>query len=156
MGDAEDIMEMGKKLNFNPLEQKKYKTHIETIRFNTDKATAWRRMNYLWQFFFFGGLFIAAIIMFLTAISKYDIPFSNTAMDISLFIEQFFIGTLGFMTVLAFPLMMWSGVVRSKWEGKLTRSTSYALSFMENIEHRQYLEQCAQVNPLPVRTPKRK
>ena len=57
MGDAEDIMEMGKKLNFNPLEQKKYKTHIETIRFNTDKATAWRRMNYLWQFFFFGGIF---------------------------------------------------------------------------------------------------
>ena len=30
--------------------------------------------------------------------------------------------------------------MRGKWEGKLTRSVAYALSFMENIEHRQYLE----------------
>ncbi|MCK5559648.1 MAG: hypothetical protein KAJ51_03605, partial [Thermoplasmata archaeon] len=48
----------------------------------------------------------------------------------------------------SFPLMMWSGIKRGKWEGKLTRSTAYALSFLENIEHRQYLEQKQQVRPL--------
>jgi hypothetical protein len=45
------------------------------------------------------------------------------------------------MTVIAFPLMMWTGITRGKWEGKLTRSSAYALSFLENIEHRQFLEE---------------
>jgi hypothetical protein len=147
MADLEEVMEMGKKVTFNPKEQKKYKVHIDKIRYNQQKAAAWRRMNYLWQLFFFGGLFVAAMVMLFAAISKYDVPYSTTALDISLWIEAFLGGPLYFMTVLAFPLMMWTGVIRSKWEGALTRSTAYALSFMENIEHRMYLEEKLQVRP---------
>ena len=46
MGDVDELTEMGKKLNFNPLEQKKYKTHIETIKDNSQKAKAWRIINF--------------------------------------------------------------------------------------------------------------
>ena len=156
MGDAEELMDMGKKLNFNPLEQKKYKTHIETIRFNTEKANAWRRMNYLWQLIFFGTLFIEALAILFINLSKAGYFDEDLAKTISTFIRSWFFLLFGFLMPFSFPLMMWTGVVRSKWEGKLTRSVAYALSFMENIEHRQYLEQRAQVNPLPVRTPKLK
>jgi len=148
MGDAEEVMEMAKKLDMNPLEQKKYKTHLATIKYNQQKAKAWRGINYIWQFFFFGGLFIAAVVMLTEAIYEWNVAYSDVALDISKFIEKFFISTLGFMTVIAFPLMMWTGVIRGKWEGKLTRSVAYALSFMENIEHRQYLEEKEKVRPL--------
>ena len=148
MGDSEEVMEFGKRLNMNPNEQKKYKVHLTTIRYNEQKVKAWKYMNYLWQFFFFGGLFIGAIVMLTTAIYEWDVAYSDFAYDMSKFIEKFFLGTLGFMTVIAFPLMMWTGVVRGKWEGKLTRSAAYALSFLENIEHRQYLEEKKEVRML--------
>jgi len=141
MGDSDEVMAFGKKLHMNPLEQKKYKYHLETIKINERQVAKWKAMNYVWQFFFFGGLFIGAIVMLTEAIYNWNIAYSEQALDISFFIRDFFFGTFGFMTVLAFPFMMWSGVKRGKWEGKLTRSSAYALSFLENIEHRQYLEE---------------
>ena len=48
----------------------------------------------------------------------------------------------------SFPLKMWMGVVRGKWDGKLTRSAAYALSCLENIEHQQFLEEKQQVRVL--------
>ena len=42
MGDLEEVMEMGRKLNMNTLERKKYKAHIENIRYNQQKSKAWK------------------------------------------------------------------------------------------------------------------
>ena len=140
MGDSEEVIAFGKKLNMNAREQVKYKYHIQTIRINEIQCKKWKTMNYIWQFFFFGGLFIAAIVFMFQTISLYNIPYSDIALDISEQVNSYFGGPLYSMTVIAFPLMMWSGIVRSKWDGKLTRSTAYALSFLENIEHRQFLE----------------
>ncbi|WP_455392117.1 hypothetical protein [[Eubacterium] cellulosolvens] len=156
MGDSDEVMEMGKKLNMNPLEQKKYKTHIQTIRYNEQKAKAWKMNNYLWQMVFFGALFIDAMVVLVGHLShiKYiDTSYGDMAVN---FISSWFGLLFWFLMPFSFPLMMWTGVVRGKWEGKLTRSTAYALSFLENIEHRQYLEEMAQVRPLQVRAPKRK
>ena len=87
MGDAEELMAMAKKLNMNPLEQKKYKTHLETIKYNAAKARAWKSMNYIWQFFFFGGLFIGAVVMLTEAIYNWNVAYSDVAFDVSKFID---------------------------------------------------------------------
>lgn len=154
MGDVEELKEMGKKLDFNPLEQKKYKSHIETIRYNTEKAKAWRTMNYLWQMVFFGALFLDAMVVLVGHLSHIDYIDTSYGDMVVQFISSWFGILFWFLMPFSFPLMMWTGIVRGKWEGKLTRSVAYALSFMENIEHRQYLEEKAQVKPLQVRTPK--
>ncbi len=145
MGDSDEVMAFGRRLNFNPLEQNKYKTHIQTIRYNEQKAAAWRRMNYLWQLVFFGTLFIEAIAILFLHVSDAGYLEEEQAKFISTFIRSWFFILFGFLMPFSFPLMMWTGVTRSKWEGKLTRSTAYALSFLENIEHRQYLEQRMEV-----------
>jgi hypothetical protein len=156
MGDVEELKEMGKKLDFNPLEQKKYKSHLETIRYNTEKAKAWRTMNYLWQMVFFGALFLDAMVVLVGHLSHIDYIDTSYGDMVVQFISSWFGILFWFLMPFSFPLMMWTGIVRGKWEGKLTRSVAYALSFMENIEHRQYLEEKAQVTPLQVRTPKQK
>jgi hypothetical protein len=145
MGDSDEVMAFGRRLHFNPMEQQKYKTHIQTIRYNEQKAAAWRRMNYLWQLVFFGTLFIEAIAILFLHVAEAGYLEEDLAEFISTFIRSWFFILFGFLMPFSFPLMMWTGVVRSKWEGKLTRSTAYALSFLENIEHRQYLEEKMEV-----------
>jgi hypothetical protein len=154
MGDVEDLMEMGKKLSMNSLEQKKYKIHLDKIRYNTEKAKAWRRMNLLWQLVFFGSLFLIAFSTLFEQLADVNVISDKLGEDIVKFINNYFYLLFGFLIPFSFPLMMWTGVVRGKWEGKVTRSVAYALSFMENIEHRTFLEEEAKVRPLAqVKTP---
>lgn len=148
MGDSEEVMEFGKKLNMNPMEQKKYKYHIETIKINERQTKKWKAMNYFWQMIFFGTLFIEAIAILFLHVSDAGYFDEEQAKSISTFIRSWFFLLFGFLMPFSFPFMMWSGVVRGKWEGKLTRSAAYALSFLENIEHRQFLEEKQKVRPL--------
>ena len=148
MGDSEEVMEFGKKLNMNPMEQKKYKFHLDTIRFNESQTAKWKTMNYFWQMIFFGTLFIEAIAILFLHVHDAGYLEKELAETISSFIRSWFFLLFGFLMPFSFPFMMWSGVVRGKWEGKLTRSAAYALSFMENIEHRQFLEEKEKVRPL--------
>ena len=46
---------------------------------------------------------------------------------------------VGILGPFSFFIMMYTGIVRGKWEGKLTRATAFALSFLSNIEHREYM-----------------
>ena len=148
MGDSEEVMEFGKRLNMNAQEQKKYKVHITTIRFNEQKVKAWKRMNYFWQLIFFGTLFIEAIAILFIHMHSAGYLEEELANDIAGFIRSWFFLLFGFLMPFSFPLMMWSGIVRGKWEGKLTRSAAYCLSFLENIEHRQYLDEKKEVRVL--------
>ena len=148
MGDVEDVMDIAKKLNMNPLEQKKYKIHLETIRYNSQKAHAWKWNNYLWQLVFFGSLFIIAFSTLFEQLAEVNMISDKLGNFIVDFIDHYFYLLFGFLIPFSFPLMMWTGIVRGKWDGKLTRSTAYCLSFLENIEHRQYLEDKAKVRPL--------
>ncbi len=148
MGDSDEVIAFGKRLNMNPNEQKKYKYHITTIRYNEQKAKAWRFNNIFWQIFFFGNLFIIAFGEFFRIMGRWDIMGLDYAESITIFIFDYFLTIFSSLIIISFPLMMWTGVVRSKWEGKLTRSTAYALSFLENIEHRQYLEEKQEVRVL--------
>ena len=141
MGDSDEVMEFGKKLDMNPMEQKKYKTHIQTIRYNEQKVKAWKTMNYLWQLIFFGTLFIIAFSELFKNLADFNIISDSFGKTITDFIDKWFGILFGFLIPFSFPLMIWTGVIRGKWEGKLTRSAAYALSFLENIEHRQYLEE---------------
>jgi len=145
MGDSDEVMAFGKKLHMNELEQAKYKTHVQTIRYNEQKAKAWRTMNYLWQLVFFGTLFIEAIAILFLHIADAGYLSKELGDDISTFIRSWFFLLFGFLMPFSFPLMMWTGIVRGKWEGKLTRSSAYALSFLENIEHRQFLERSRKI-----------
>jgi hypothetical protein len=147
MGDLEEVMALGKKVTFNPLEQKKYKTHLDNIRYNQQKAKAWKTNNILWQLIFFGTLFIGAMARLVLLMGDFDIMGVEYANDVSAFIDEYFTLLFSFFMPFSFPLMMWTGYIRGKWEGALTRSTAYALSFMENIEHRMYLEEKYQVRP---------
>ena len=141
MGDVDEVMDIAKKLDMNPNEQKKYKVHLDTIKYNAQKTSAWKANNYLWQVIFFGTLFIGAMIKlveYLEYVKYIDTKYAEFVVG---FISSWFGVAFWIFVPFAFPLMMWSGIVRGKWEGKLTRSTAYALSFLENIEHRQYLEE---------------
>ena len=60
----------------------------------------------------------------------------NSVIDLTSDITIWFGVASGF----AFFLMIWTGIVRSKWEGKLTRATAYCLSFLSNIEHREFMK----------------
>ncbi len=141
MGDSDEVMAFGKRLHMNPMEQKKYKNHIQTIRFNEGKTKAWKIMNYFWQILFFSSVFILAFEELFINLAEMNIINTSLGVDAVNFINNWFGRIFWFFIPISFPLMMWSGVVRSKWDGKLTRSTAYALSFLENIEHRQYLEE---------------
>jgi hypothetical protein len=158
MGDLEEVMAIGKKLNMNPLEQSKYKVHIDKIRYNEQKAKGWKTINFFWQMIFFGTLFIEAIAILFLHIADAGYLEKDMGDTISTFIRSWFFLLFGFLMPFSFPLMMWTGVVRGRWEmwtgvvrgrweGALTRSTAYALSFLENIEHRMYLEEKLQVRP---------
>ena len=148
MGDLEEVMDMGKKLNMNMLERKKYKAHIDNIRYNQEKAAGWRRMNYLWQLIFFGTLFIEALAVLFLHLHTAGYLEKDFAEGIADFIKSWFFLLFGFLMPFSFPLMMWTGATRGKWEGALTRTTAYALSFLENIEHRIYLEEKLNVRPM--------
>ena len=148
MGDSEEVMEFGKRLNMNANEQKKYKVHITTIRYNEQKVRGWKIMNYFWQLVFFGSLFIIAIATLFDNLAEFNIITESLGKTITEFINKWFGLLFGFLIPFSFPLMMWTGIVRGKWEGKLTRSAAYALSFLENIEHRQYLEEKKEVRAL--------
>ena len=148
MGDAEEVMEMAKKLDMNPLEQKKYKHHLEIIRINQTQTKKWKTMNYFWQLLFFGSVFIMGFRDLFLNLANMKVIDVTMGLNIVEFIEVWFGRLFWFLLPISFPLMMWSGIVRSKWDGKLTRSTAYCLSFLENIEHRQFLEEKKKVLPL--------
>lgn len=155
MGDSDEVMEMAKKLHMNPMEQKKYKYHIQTIRYNEGKTKGWKANNYMWQIVFFGVLFIEAMIQLVEYLEYVNYIDTSYAEFVVNFISSWFGIAFWIFMPFSFPLMMWTGIIRGKWEGKLTRSTAYALSFLENIEHRQYLEEKYVAQPLQMRKPKK-
>ena len=46
MGDLDEVMELGKKLNFNPMEQKKYKVHLDNIRYIDEELAIKETMRF--------------------------------------------------------------------------------------------------------------
>ena len=83
----------------NKSEQIKYRYHITTIRFNEQKASAWKKMYYVWQVFFFGGLFIGAVLLFAKSLDTVGMIGAEYALDITKFIEGYFYSYFGFLTI---------------------------------------------------------
>ena len=124
----------------NAREKIKYEFHIADIKKYSIKAKFWLMLNAFWQMVFFGTLFIGAMVAFVGIMGRIGMIGTGTAGRTVKFIEIYFYLAFGILMPFSFPLMMWSGMVKGKWDGKLTRASAYALSFLENIEHREYLE----------------
>ena len=75
-------------------------------------------MNYFWQFIFFFSVFILAFVSLFETLAVNGIIEESQGEDIVEFINTWFTMLFGVLIPFAFPLMMWSGIVRGKWEGK--------------------------------------
>ena len=69
--------------------------------------------------------FVPSMVSFFTSIDKIISPMN------------IFVAIVG---PISFFLMIYTGIVRRKWEGKLTRTSAYALAFLSNIEHREFMQ----------------
>ena len=137
MGDFEDVEAIAENLEMNARETDRYEIHKEDIKKYAIKANFWSFWNITWQIIFFWGLVVIAI----DAGQKYvsNSPGLNTLFEGMSYVTNPMAVVVGIIGPFSFFVMIYTGIVRSKWEGKLTRSTAYALSFLSNIEHREYL-----------------
>jgi hypothetical protein len=139
MSDVKDVQDIAEKLDMNPREAARFELHLEDIKKFTIRARFWRIINSICQVVFFWN--IVALAMELA--QKYSTesipslePFFTGLTDITTPITFYF--TLA--SAFAFFFMIWTGIIRQKWEGKLTRATAYCLSFLSNIEHREFVK----------------
>jgi hypothetical protein len=153
LSDIDEVEEIASKLEMNPRESARYDEHLEEIRKNSKKVKFWKFWNFLWQVIFFWGLVVIAI----EAGQRYSEQFVPSVspvfnyMNYVTFPMSLVVGVLG---PFSFFLMIWTGIVRSKWEGKLTRATAYTLSFLSNIEHRGFMDLDKQIAGLKKETEK--
>ena len=139
MGDFEDVEAIAENLEMNEREKARYELHKEDIRKYSIRANFWRFWNIIFQVIFFWNIVALALELA-------EVYSGNTVPSINPFFEGLNSLTagvtfwFGIFSAFAFFLMIYTGIVRSKWEGKLTRSTAYALSFLSNIEHREFME----------------
>lgn len=138
MGDFEDVEEIAANLVMNEREKARYELHKERIHKFAIRAKFWRFWNIVWQIIFFWGLVVIAIDAGKHYASLYA-PSLNSFFDIISYATSPMSLVVGILGPFSFFLMIYTGIVRSKWEGKLTRATAYALSFLSNIEHREYV-----------------
>ena len=139
MGDFEDVEAIAENLEMNEREAARYELHKEGIKKYSIRANFWRFWNIIFQVIFFWNIVALALELA-------EVYSGNTVPSINPFFEGLNSLTagvtfwFGIFSAFAFFLMIYTGIVRGKWEGKLTRSTAYALSFLSNIEHREYME----------------
>ncbi len=147
MSDIEDIEKIADKLEMNPREKARYDLHLEEVTSYSKKVTFWRFWNFIWQVIFFWGVVVIAI----DAGQRYSSQFLSSispvfdSMNYVTFPMAIVVGILG---PFSFFLMIWTGIVRGKWEGKLTRTSAYTLSFLSNIEHREFMALDKQIDTL--------
>ncbi len=139
MGDVEDVQEIADSLDMNAREKARYDQHLVDIKSYQKRARFWRIINSICQIIFFWNIVAMALELAQTyatdSIPSLG-PFFTSLNDVTAPISFYF----GIASAFAFFLMIWTGIVRSKWEGKLTRSTAYCLSFLSNIEHREFMK----------------
>ena len=137
MGDIEDVSAIAENLELNAREQVRFDLHLENIKEYNKKADFWVMLNIIWQIIFFWGLvvlalntgklyseeFVPSMVSFFTQVDKIISPMN------------IFVAIVG---PISFFLMIYTGILRRKWEGKLTRASAYALAFLANIEHREF------------------
>ena len=160
MGDSEDIIAMAEQFKMNNFETERYEKHIEDIKSLEKRVAFWRLWNIVFQIIFFWNI-VALALELAETYSAESIPSAST----------FFVSLnnltgpitfwFGIISAFAFFLMIWTGLIRGKWEGKLTRASAYALAFISNIEHRDYDDRLAlrrqqlQLRPIRKTTPTR-
>ena len=139
MGDFEDVEAIAEKLEMNSREAARYELHKEGIKKYSIRANFWRFWNIIFQVIFFWNIVALALELA-------EVYSGNTVPSINPFFEG--VNSLtagvtfwfGIFSAFAFFLMIYTGIVRGKWEGKLTRASAYCLSFLSNIEHREFME----------------
>jgi signal transduction histidine kinase len=139
MSDYSDVQEIAETLDMNPREKARFDLHLEDIKKYQRRARFWRIINSICQIIFFWNIVALALEVAQVYATEHIPsvgPYFTTLNDV--------IGPISiiFWTVSAFAFffMIWTGIIRQKWEGKLTRATAYCLSFLSNIEHREYLK----------------
>ncbi|MCK5024237.1 MAG: hypothetical protein KAR56_01315 [Thermoplasmata archaeon] len=147
MGDFEDVEAIAENLEMNEREKARYELHKEDIKRYAIKANFWAFWNITWQIIFFWGLVVIAIDAGQRYANDY-VPTLNLFFGGMSYITAPMAIVIGILGPFSFFVMIYTGIVRSKWEGKLTRATAYALSFLSNIEHREFmvLEEKKRVN----------
>lgn len=139
MSDVSDVEDIASGLDMNIRELARYELHLEDIKRIQKRVIFWRIINSICQIVFFWN-----IVAFAFQVARdYSAPhapavssFLSSVIDLTSNITIWFGVASGF----AFFFMIWTGIVRSKWEGKLTRATAYCLSFLSNIEHREFMK----------------
>ena len=138
MGDFEDVEAIAENLVMNERESARYDLHIEGVKKYSLKVNFWRFWNITWQVIFFWGLVVIAIDAGERYANSY-VPSMDSFFGGMSYVTAPMAIVIGILGPFSFFIMMYTGIVRSKWEGKLTRSTAYCLSFLSNIEHREYM-----------------
>jgi len=139
MGDFEDVEAIAENLVMNDREQARYELHKEDIKKFSIRVNFWKFWNIIFQVIFFWNIVALALELV-------EVYAGNTVPSIHPYFEGLNSLTagvtfwFGIVSAFAFFLMIYTGIVRGKWEGKLTRASAYALSFLSNIEHREYME----------------
>ncbi len=139
MSDVSDVEEIAEPLEMNAREKARYELHLEDIRSFQNRTRFWRIINSICQMIFFWNIVAMALELaqrYATESIPSLSPFFTSLYEVTGPITFYF----GIASAFAFFLMIWTGIVRSKWEGKLTRSTAYCLSFLSNIEHREFMK----------------
>jgi hypothetical protein len=147
LSDIEDIEKIAEKLEMNPREKARYDLHLEEVADYSKKVTFWRFWNFVWQVIFFWGIVVIAIDAGQRYASEYA-PSVSTAFDYMNYVTFPMALVVGILGPFSFFLMIWTGIVRGKWEGKLTRASAYTLSFLSNIEHREFMALDRQIDTL--------
>jgi len=142
MGDADDIMEMAENLDMNNYEKERYEKHIENIKSLENRVLFWRLLNIVFQVIFFWNI-VALALELAETYSGQAIPSAHPFFEGLNSLTAGVTFWFGIFSAFAFFLMIWTGIVRGKWEGKLTRASAYALAFISNIEHRDYEDKIA-------------
>ena len=138
MGDVEDVSAIAENLELNAREQVRFDLHLEDVKKYAVKANFWAMLNIIWQIIFFWGLVVLALNTGKTYSEQYApsmLSFFNY-MDQIISPMNLFVAIVG---PISFFLMIYTGIIRRKWEGKLTRASAYALAFLSNIEHREFM-----------------
>jgi len=153
MGDSDDIMEMAENLDMNNYEKDRYEEHIAKIKSLEHHVIFWRLLNVIFQVIFFWNI-VALALELAETYSGQALPAVHPFFEGLNHITAGVTFWFGILSAFAFFLMIWTGIVRAKWEGRLTRASAYALAFISNIEHRDYTDKIAQgVQQLRARRP---
>ena len=142
MGDLEDIMAKAEEFDMNNFEKERYELHVEEIGSLEKRVTFWRWVNIIFQVMFFWNIIAFAFEVgrdYSASYSPAMSSFFNSVMELT----EGMTFWMGIITAFSFALMMYTGIIRGKWEGKLTRASAYALAFISNIEHRDYSDRMA-------------